>query len=227
MQDLQSLEIFEIGVLELLNSIRILDSLYFGGATMLRLCHNLNRYSTDLDFWLKKSTDSKDVFKKLKLALSEKYSILDSANKRNTLLFQFRKKGVRRSLKIEIRKGQTNFEWESKIAFSKFTSIQVKVQGLTLEQMMKNKIAAILSRKLIRDAFDIQFLIMRGIELPANKTELEAIRDIIQNFKARDFKVTLGSLLDAKEREFYLDNKFKLLEEEITSKLNSINLGMA
>lgn len=224
MQDLQTLEVFEIEVLELLNSVKLIDYLYFGGGTMLRLCHNLNRYSTDLDFWLKKSVDSKLIFKQLKLALSKNYSIIDSANKRNTLLFQFRKKGVTRSLKIEIRKEQTDFEWERKIAFSKFTTAQVKVQGLTLEQMMKNKISALLSRKLIRDAFDIQFLIMRGIELPANKAELENMKNIIQKFKVRDFKVTLGSLLDSKDREFYTVHRFKILEEEITAKLNEIAL---
>ena len=54
MQALQDLEILEIEVLDILNSIKVLDSLYFGGGTMLRLCHNLNRYSTDLDFWLDK-----------------------------------------------------------------------------------------------------------------------------------------------------------------------------
>ncbi len=220
MQDLQDLEIFEIETLEVLNSIKVLDQLYFGGGTMLRLCHNLNRFSTDLDFWLSASSDSKIIFQKVKNILSEKYLMLDFANKRNTLLFQFRASGVKRSLKLEIRKNQTNFEWERKIAFSKFTNKQVQVKALTLDQMMKNKTAALLSRKIIRDAFDIQFLIMRGIELSANKKELKEMLRIIQNFKSRDFKVTLGSVLDGKEREFYIRNQFSLLKEEILRKLN-------
>ena len=69
MQALQDLEVFEIEVLELLNSIKILDKLYFGGGTMLRLCHNLNRYSTDLDFWLDKKEDPKAVFLTIKKIL--------------------------------------------------------------------------------------------------------------------------------------------------------------
>lgn len=223
MQDLQDLEIFEIETLELLNSIKILEQLYFGGETMLRLCHNLNRFSTDLNFWLNSATDSKIIFKKLKNNLSRKYLILDSANKRNTLFFQFRSSTVKRSLKIEIRKNQTDFDWERKIAFSKFTNKQVQVKGLTIEQMMKNKTAALLSRKIIRDAFDIQFLVMRGIELPINKTELEEMLKIIQNFKSRDFKVTLGSILDSKEREFYVQNHFSLLKEELLKKLNEVD----
>ena len=118
MQDLQDLEKLEIEVLELLNSIKVIDYLYFGGGTMLRLCHNLNRFSTDLDFWLDTSIDSKIIFKKLQNGLSGNYSILDSANKRNTILFQFRTQTITRSLKIEIRKGQTDFDWERKIAFT-------------------------------------------------------------------------------------------------------------
>ena len=223
MQDLQNLEIFEIEVLELLNSFKILEQLYFGGGTMLRLCHNLNRFSTDLDFWLNNSSDSKIIFQKTKNVLSKKYLMLDSANKQNTLLFQFRFPAVKRSLKIEIRKNQTDFDWERKIAFSRFTTKQVQVKGLTLEQMMKNKTAALLSRKIIRDAFDIQFMIMRGIEIHANKNELKEMLKIIQNFKSLDFKVILGSVLDSKKREFYVQNHFSLLKEEVLRKLNEIS----
>lgn len=220
MQDLQDLEILEIEVLELLNSIKVLDHLYFGGGTMLRLCHNLNRFSTDLDFWLDNTTDSKIIFKKLNASLSEKYSILDSANKRNTLLFQFRSSNSKRSLKIEIRKEQTNFDWEKKIAYSKFSNKQILVNGLTLAQMLNNKIEAVLSRKIIRDIYDIQFLIMRGEKLPPDEYKLNKILEIIKNFNSRDYKVTLGSLLEKNEREFYVQNKFMLLQEEIVNQLS-------
>ncbi|WP_337865038.1 nucleotidyl transferase AbiEii/AbiGii toxin family protein [Ignavibacterium sp.] len=220
MQTLQNLELLEIEILELLNSIRVLESLYFGGGTMLRLCHNLNRYSTDLDFWLDTSADSKQIYKSIRNSLSENYKLTDSMNKRNILLFEFKSPSVNRSLKIEIRKEQTNFDWEYKIAFSRFATKQVMVRALTLSQMMKNKFDALLSRKIIRDAFDIEFLLMRGIELPNDKEKLQAALLIINNFKERDFKVTLGSILDDNERIFYLENRFKLLKEEIVKKLN-------
>lgn len=220
MQTLQNLEILEIEILELLNSIRVLEFLYFGGGTMLRLCHNLNRYSTDLDFWLDTSADSKSIYKSIYSSLSENYKLTDSMNKRNTLLFEFKSSLVNRSLKIEIRKEQTNFDWEYKIAFSKFTTKQVMVKALTLSQMMQNKFEALLSRKIIRDAFDIEFLLMRGIELPDDKEKLQAAIQIINNFKEQDFKVTLGSILDEKDREYYLSNRFKFLKEEITKQLN-------
>lgn len=220
MQTLQDLEKLEIEILELLNSIKVLDYLYFGGGTMLRLCHNLNRYSTDLDFWLDKKSDSKSLYTKCKESLSEAYKLTDSANKKFTLLFEIKAPSVPRNLKIEIRKEQTEFDWEKKIAFSRFTNKQVMVKAVTLNQMMKNKIEALLSRKLIRDAFDIQFLLMRGVSLPSMPDKLEQALKIINNFKEQEYKVTLGSILEAKDRKFYLDNKFKLLKEELTKTIN-------
>jgi len=219
-EELQALEIFEIEVLELLNSKKFLDQFYFGGGTMLRLCHNLNRYSTDLDFWLRKETDSIKIFNSLSEIFSSKYQIVDSQNKHFTILFQIKSSLSKRSLKIEIRKENQNFEWENKIAFSKFTTRQVKVLGLTLPQMMKNKTSALISRKLIRDCFDIDFMLRRGIPLVNDKETLTNMLELINGFKERDFKVTLGSLLDPEEREFYNQSKFSFLAQEILNLLN-------
>ncbi len=219
MQTLQNLEKLEIEVLELLNRIKVLDYLYFGGGTMLRLCHNLNRYSTDLDFWLDTNVDTKSFFTTIKKGLSDNYRLVDSANKKFTLLYEIKSTLVNRSLKIEIRKEQHNFEWERKIAFSKFANKQVLVRGLTLRQMMLNKLEALLSRKIIRDVFDIEFLLIRGVELPDEKAKLQNAIQVINNFKEQDYKVTLGSILEEKERKFYLENRFQLLKEEISQKL--------
>jgi len=220
MQTLQNLEVLEIEILELLNSIKVLESLYFGGGTMLRLCHNLNRYSTDLDFWLDVSSDSKQIYQLIRKALSDNFKITDSMNKRNTLLFELKSSSVNRSVKIEIQKEQQNFDWEYRIAFSKFTTKQVMVKALTLKQMMINKFEALLSRKIIRDVFDIEFLLIRGVKLPSDRDKLERALQIINTFKEQDYKVTLGSILDEKDRKFYLSNNFKLLKEEITKELN-------
>lgn len=220
MQTLQNLEKLEIEVLELLNSIKALDSLYFGGGTMLRLCHNLNRYSTDLDFWLDTKIDPKLFFLTTKKILADNYKLVDSANKKFTSLYEIKSSSLNRSLKIEIRKEQQNFEWERKIAFSRFSNKQVLVKGLTLKQMMTNKFEALLSRKIIRDCFDIEFLLMRGAAVPTDKDKLQKALSIINNFKEQDYKVALGSILDEKERKFYIENRFHLLKEEISKKIN-------
>jgi hypothetical protein len=225
MQDLQNLEIFALHTLNTLNRIRVLDKLYFGGGTMLRLCHNLNRYSVDLDFWIEPSMNSKELFTKIKKEFSIHYTIKDAANKYHTLIYEIQYDKSNRNLVIEIRKEQSDFAWERKIAFSKFTNLQIAVKGLTLKQMMKNKLNALLSRKLIRDCFDIEFLLFKGIELDIDSTKLAGLLAIIENYKDKDYKVILGSLLDQKDRQFYLANRFKFLKEEIRKKLKEIEHG--
>ena len=55
MKMLQQHEALEMLVLDQMRKIRILDHLIFGGGTMLRLCFDLPRYSTDFDFYLAKN----------------------------------------------------------------------------------------------------------------------------------------------------------------------------
>jgi hypothetical protein len=78
---------------------------------------------------------------------------------------------------------------------------------------MKNKIAALGDRKEIRDAFDIEFLLRRGISLPelSNK-EKGRLVNILSGFSDKDFKVTLGSTLERDMREYYINNRFDYLE---------------
>ena len=53
----------------------------------------------------------------------------------------------------------------ARVSAARYTK-QVIVRTLTLEQMMKNKIDALLDRHEIRDAFDIEFLLRSGVLLP-------------------------------------------------------------
>ncbi|MBU0698131.1 MAG: nucleotidyl transferase AbiEii/AbiGii toxin family protein, partial [Proteobacteria bacterium] len=68
-------EIFEIEILEKLKNARLLDPLVFGGGTMLRLCHEMKRYSVVLNFWRIKDTDENILFDKLQDLLQKDYDI--------------------------------------------------------------------------------------------------------------------------------------------------------
>jgi len=94
------------------------------------------------------------------------------------------------------------------------------LKSFTLGQMMKNKIGALLDRKEVRDLFDIEFLIRRGVNLSVDYEELKKIKEIIQGFKKRDYYVTLGSLLDDDIREYYKKNKFAYLLSIIDERLS-------
>ena len=104
-------EKFEMEVLNHLNSGRVLDKVVFGGGTMLRLCHELNRYSADLDFWLIKKVDFDAYLKKICSLFKNEYEITDSQNKHFSLLVEVRLTNYPKRLKIEIRKEITLFDF--------------------------------------------------------------------------------------------------------------------
>jgi predicted nucleotidyltransferase component of viral defense system len=210
-------EIFEIEVLERLKNKKFLDPLVFGGGTMLRLCHDLPRYSADLDLWFLKETDVDLYFKNLNDSLTDIYTLTDARIKHNTLLFEIRSTKYPRRLKIEIRKILREWDYQEKIAYSKYSNKQVIVKAHTLEQTMANKVEAILERKEIRDGFDIEFLLRRGINFPAlSPKKRSQLRKIIEKFSANEFRVTLGSVLESDSREYYIRNRFTTLLERLT-----------
>jgi hypothetical protein len=216
MDILRQHEQFEIEVLDKMNSAKLLEPLVFGGGSMLRLCHELNRYSADLDFWFIKKISPHDYYEKIKSALAKDYEITDSQIKYYTILFEFRSASYPKRLKIEIRKEKKACDYQEKIAFSNFSTKQVVLKTHTLDQTMKNKIEAFLDRGEIRDCFDIEFLLRRGVALPvlADKQDKE-FRKKLAIFKDRDFKVKLGSILENDIRNYYIDNRFSYLKEKL------------
>lgn len=215
MDTLRKHEIFEIELLEKLKNANFLRPLVFSGGTMMRLCYDLNRYSTDLDFWFIRKVAQKDYFEKIKKGLAASYEITDAQMKFNTLLFEIRSKNYPKRLKIEIRRRLKKCDYEERIAFSRYGTLQVILKVHTLEQMMKNKIAAALDRKDIRDVFDIEFLLRQGVPFPKQKNEPAKLKKVIDGFKDKDYKVTLGSVLEAETRNFYIKNKFDYLVKKL------------
>lgn len=218
MDILRQHEVFEIEVLDKMNSTKVLGPLVFGGGSMLRLCHELNRYSVDLDFWLIKSISEKSFFNKVLKAFDKDYEITDAEMKQYTLLYELRSGLYPRRLKIEIRREQKDYDYQDKIAFSRFSTRQVILKAHTLDQTIKNKIKAFLDRGEIRDCFDIEFLLRRGIELPVKTDrELTEFQKKLASLKERDFRVKLGSILESDIRDYYVRHRFSYLQEKIAS----------
>jgi predicted nucleotidyltransferase component of viral defense system len=218
MDILQQHEVFEIEVLDKLRRHRLLEPLVFGGGTMLRLCHELGRYSVDLDFWFIKRVSEGRFFSEVQKALEENYEITDSQVKYYTLIFELRTPSYPRRLKIEIRKGKRAFDVQEKIAFSRFSNRQVAVKAHTLEQSMKNKVDAFLDRGEIRDCFDIEFILRRGVNLPSlDAASLRKFWSRLNRFRDKDFKVTLGSILEPDMRNYYISRRFSYLKEKLNS----------
>ncbi|MDI6864523.1 MULTISPECIES: nucleotidyl transferase AbiEii/AbiGii toxin family protein [Thermodesulfovibrio] len=85
------------------------------------------------------------------------------------------------------------------------------VRTLFLEEVMKTKIEAFLNRKEIRDVFDIEFLLKKGVPLNAKKEELQQLLEGIKDFSKNDYSVKLGSIVDAEWRNYYIKENFKIL----------------
>lgn len=215
MRDLIAQERFEIEVLDRLNSARLLSGLAFTGGTMLRLCYGLNRFSVDLDFWTIKECDVAVFLKKMRDCLSGPYAVKDSADKRFTMVFEIKSASYPRSLKIEIRKQKTKTNTEQAIAYSRHASTQVLLTVVSLPEMMRSKIRAFLDRREIRDVFDIEFLLKRGIPLDGPADLLEKLLSGIDALKKKDYTVKLGSLLDEDQRQYYRAENFKLLRQAL------------
>jgi predicted nucleotidyltransferase component of viral defense system len=221
MRDLIQHEQFELEVLDRLNSGRFLTGLIFGGGTMLRLCHGLDRYSVDLDFWSAKDNDWTTYYRKLEKHLLQFYTLADSANKRFTILFELKSPQFPRALKIEIRKEAKTIKTETCIAYSANSNVQVLIKTVALEEMMKSKIEAFLSRGEVRDAYDIEFLLKKGIPLAADKDLSGKLLAGLEKLGKKDFSAKLGSLLDAPLRKYYQENGFRILDRQLKDKLSA------
>lgn len=209
-------ELFEIEVLDKLKSAGVLEQLIFGGGTMLRLCHELNRYSADLDFWHVKEVQPESYFNKIQHIFRKDYEITDGQIKYYTFLFELRSPLYPKRLKVEIRREVKACDFEEKIAFSSFGTTQVLLKAHTLDQMMKNKIEAFLDRGEIRDCYDIEFLLRKGIALPTDESaKLLTFQTKLSRLKINDFKVKLGSILEKDMRSYYIENRFKFLVEKL------------
>ncbi len=83
---------------------------------------------------------------------------------------------------------------------------------------MKNKFEAFLDRGEIRDCFDIEFMLRRGVEIPLmDEGQSIAFQKKLARLKDRDFKVKLGSIIENDVREYYVSHRFRLLEEKLAS----------
>jgi len=217
MQRLIEHEALQMAILQWLGSKRFLASLAFGGETMLRLCHELPRYSFDLEFSFFKKEDYDDFYDRLYTALSLNHDVIDAQNGDHFIVIEVKRKRRTLKLKIAITKTMASpGSTEEKIAFSPHFPIQILVRGFTLQQMLQNKIVSLLSHGEIRDAFDVEFFVRKGIDLNLSEAEKKKVLKKLKGFKKRDFDVKLGGILQPELRDYYRRKRFAYLEEKFS-----------
>lgn len=219
-------EKMEMLVLDEMRKIKILDQIAFGGGTMLRLCYDLNRYSTDFDFYLLSERDQFSGWSKKLTTMFEDIgaTITDKKEKHFSFLWEIKLSPYPRKLKIEIRKNPIQSQSvQLMIAHSQYSTYQVRLKALTLAQMWENKISALTDRNEIRDAYDLEFLARRraGNFDHLDVKKLKAIHKRLNQYTNQDFKVKLGSVLSADERQFVLSHRFAYLKSLVEGCLSS------
>ncbi len=148
--------------------------------------------------------------------MSNVFQVTDHVKKKNTILTECRTSSAPRKLKIEINTNFTFSETEECIAWSKFSQLQVLTTSIRLDKMVQLKIDALLDRKEIRDAFDLEYLIRKGFSIIESQDKTQKLKKVINGFSKMDFKVKLGSILLPKERDYYNQSGFKFLLEHLT-----------
>ena len=87
---------------------------------------------------------------------------------------------------------------------------------------MKNKIDAFLTRREIRDCFDIEFLLRRGVELHfKDQGPFLDFQRKLDRLTERNFKVKLGSILESDLRDYYVRHTFSYLKEKLTQMVST------
>jgi hypothetical protein len=164
-----------------------------------------------------READLVQFYNRLHEAFSKEYDITDSQNKYHSILMEIRRAKGEPRLKIEIRKKLApSGSSEEKIAFSPHFPTQVLIRGFTLNQMLNNKVTALLDRGEIRDAFDLEFLVRKGIGLEdLSERNKKQLLKKLKEFKKRDFDVKLGSILLPEFRDYYREKRFSYLEEKL------------
>ena len=209
-------EALQMAMLQWLGSKRFLASLAFGGEAMLRLCHELPRYSLGLEFSFFKEESYDGFYDRLYTSLLEDHNISNAQNDNNSIVVEVEGEKGMPKLKIEITKttvppGST----EEKIAFSPHFPTQILIRGFTLQKMLQNKILSLLTHGEIRDSFDVEFFIRKGVDLNLPEVEKKKVLKKLRGFKKRDFDVKLGGILQPELRDYYRRQRFAYLEEKL------------
>ena len=101
MERLANHEAFEMEVIQWLRSKGFLRPLVFRGGTMLRLCHEMPRYSLDMDFCFYKEVEYDVFYYQLENLIGQQYDLTDMQNKFYSILAEIRKMAGMARLKIE------------------------------------------------------------------------------------------------------------------------------
>lgn len=157
-------------------SKKISDELVFKGGTALQKAYGLNRFSIDLDF-TEKSGLPKGLFERIKADFLNFGFKADFSIEKNKNAFNAKLKvqgplykGAENSLvvlRIEISlREKPLLKPEAREIFPAYSDLQpYLINVMPLEEMMAEKVRAMLTREKARDIFDLRFLLAKNVKM--------------------------------------------------------------
>lgn len=212
--------------------------IYFKGGTAIRLLLNSPRFSEDLDFSTPYSKEQvqeiiKEVEKSLKKELAE-IKIFPLYKGKKSIRFKLKYQCPDFKYPFAIRIDFTEKERPSKTANSpfitKFPLVFPVVVHLLPEEILAEKIRALLTRSKGRDVFDLWFLLTTGIkpekrliekklESAGKKFNNENFVKKIKSFSLRKLKSDLNQFMPEHQRKIISSLKEKLVKTWESSKI--------
>jgi predicted nucleotidyltransferase component of viral defense system len=171
-------------IVELIYSLEP-EAVLHGGTSIWR-CYHAPRFSEDLDFYFKPRKDFKKSLKR-KLELYN-FQLQKYKQTSNTIYSKIQKEQTIVSLEIALRKYSKPVIGE----YEKMNGTKTDILTLSPNDLLLEKIHAYKNRKLIRDVFDIYFLLPKTTNTPAVKKE---IRLLVNDFPKPADEKNLPSLI--------------------------------
>ena len=198
-------EDWEMKILEKLAESNIGQILVLKGGTALRLAYNSPRFSEDLNFDISAKFDFFDFEKVIKgIAAGYSLKLKDLAKKYYAYLARINIKDENLSrdfsIKIEVstRSIRPPAYSEPKLIVSPVNSIQVLIKTARLEEIKKEKIKALKSRKQPRDLFDLWYIAQLNRDPwspPQNGYDQKVIKRELYKFLPQKFKRVIKELI--------------------------------
>jgi predicted nucleotidyltransferase component of viral defense system len=171
----------------------IFPDLVFHGGTCIWRCYNGNRFSEDLDFYIK---DQKNIKLKLEKKLKTNNLKLIKFKKTGNVIFsKISDNNVQICFKARILdKNNKVFSNKININYNKVDGSFIIIYSLNKEDLILEKAKAFLDRRLIRDIYDIYFLSFLIKDHISKELKLN-INELIKDFKPPKDSKTLKTIV--------------------------------
>lgn len=189
-------EAYEMIILKGLAESEIGRFLVFKGGTALRLIYGAPRFSEDLDFSITQSfskKDFKDVIKEI-ADQEPRLELVEALKKHWTFfaLFKIREDFLAQacSIKVEISTREKIRGFETRIASSETTPIEVLLKVFSLEQLLEDKKKVLEQRDEPRDLFDLWYLgqkLKRPVDFPSVKINKKHLKRELHKFLPKNY----------------------------------------